>query len=128
MKLARVVYTLYKKNGRKEFEYVLNTDDLSIEEFATLKVLLERSGILDTHPKEATDRPLSDHLSIRVTTADGFHTAYLDSAVLSDEMAELVDFLKGLVGVEHPMPPFSAADIHVSPHLADSGQFHHYGR
>jgi len=116
MKLARVVYTLYKADGRKEFEYTLDTDDLSIEEFAQLKVLLERSGILDTKTMGHEKRPQSEHLTIRVTTADGSHTACLDRDVLSDEMSELVEFLKSIVPSEQPAKPYAGTDVFISPH------------
>ena len=98
---------LLKIASREKDLVEVDTADLSVEEFAELRRLLDLSGIM-----EAKDDPspetgsAADTITITVTTADGVHDHTFAKDTISSELEELMDLIKYL-GKVHPQIDFA---------------------
>lgn len=108
MKLSKISFKEADKLGKTTCECNLDTDELSVEEFATLKVLLERSGVLDGHDPMHTDLAGPSSIVIEATTATGRHTAFFDADHIPSDAIDLIEFLRefepAATGLYHAHP------------------------
>jgi len=82
----------------------VDTADLSVEEFAELRRLLDLSGIMEAKDDLSPPaKPAAGTISIKVTTADGVHEHTFSMDAISGELEELMDLIKYLGKVHHPI-------------------------
>jgi len=102
---------LLKIASREKKELVeVDTADLSVEEFAELRRLLDLSGIMEAKDDRPLARSTANTITIKVTTADGVHDHTFSRDAISSELEELMDLIKYLgkvhrqIDFAHPAP------------------------
>jgi hypothetical protein len=82
---------------------VVDTDDLSAEEFVELRRLIDLCGIMDSSDTGEELEDETDKVTISVTTADGTHERVFTGSTLSGEARELADYIKYLAKSHQPV-------------------------
>ena len=104
MNLIAVQYSEYGSGSAENVTFKLDPQDLSVEEFTNLRVLIDLSGILadDVHCASPAPKGGQD-ISITVETAsEGIHQASFQDAELPSEYQELAECIKDLGRVHKP--------------------------
>jgi len=106
MKINKIEYTEYRNNrGPDSFE--LDTNDLSVDEYAELRFLLELCGLLDVSVSDTIPGRGKAGLLIVLKKSDSLRAKYFEGE-LPEEVKELANFLRDLSKV-HACYDFGAA-------------------
>lgn len=94
MNISKVALTEYD-GGHTSIGFEIDTAELSVEEFAELRCLIDLCRILEER-NPYSKQPDDQHKTvIRVTTKDGLHEGFFDEE-MPLEVSELIELLKTL--------------------------------
>lgn len=94
MNISRVALTEYD-NNLKPIGFEVDTAELSVDEFAELRCLIDLCRILEERNPYSKDPQERHKTVVRVTTKDGLHEGYFDDDQ-PQEVCELIQLLKSL--------------------------------
>lgn len=106
MKINKIRYTEYE-NRKEPDSFELDTNDLSVDEYAELRFLVDLCGLLDANGSDSKPAHGKSGLMVVLETNDSMRAKYFEGE-MSEEVKELADFLKDLSKV-HKCCDFSAA-------------------
>ena len=106
MKINKIRYTDYS-DKKKPDSFELDTNDLTVDEYAALRFLVDLCGLLNADCSKGTPRTGKAGLLVVLETSGSMRAKYFEGE-LPEEVKELADFLKDLSKV-HACCDFGAA-------------------